>query len=148
MAPVERSDVAAASAATIWKTCFADMKWEEWDEDVVELVDVKGGCTEGGTFTFHIKNGDRMAPCKLSNVKENESLVFTGTLFGGAMGFEGRILLTPLEGDDKTKVDYSFGVSKLLGGLIMLVNSNPIVHGTETGLANIIRLSEEAEKQK
>jgi len=64
------------------------------------------------------------------------------------MGFERNILLTPQEGEDKTKVDYSFATTRFVGGLIMLLNSKPVVHGTETGLANIVRLSEEAAKQK
>lgn len=88
-----------------------------------------------------------MAACKLSNVKENESLTFSGTMFGGAMGFEGSILLTPVDGENKTRIDYRFELNKFLGGLIMFLNSKPVVAGTDTGLANIIRLSEEAEKQ-
>jgi hypothetical protein len=147
-APVERSAVAAATPSTIWKSCFEEMKWEIWDEDVLEIVNIKGGrCNEGATFTFHMKENDRMAPCKLIKVKENETLTFAGTLFAGMLGFEGKILLTQQE-DGKTKVDYSFELSRLLGALVMMINPKPVVDGTETGLANIVRLSEEAQAKQ
>lgn len=83
-------------------------------------------------------------PTTLSNVEKNKSLTFTSSVFGIKAG--GTILLTP-DGADKTKVDYSFGFQGFLGAVVRAFNDESVVEGTELGLANIIRISEEAQKK-
>jgi hypothetical protein len=94
-----------------------------------------------------MKDGGMKAPVTLRDVVENESVTFEGHMLGGAMGFVGTILLTP-QGDDEanTKVDYSFEVKGCIGSIVSLINSKAIVGGTEKGLENIIRLSEETQQ--
>lgn len=143
MSPVVRESDVLATPGTIWNTCFSDMKWEKWDPDVTELVCIEGGCIEGGTFNFVMKEGPlKIVPCSMSNVKAEKSLTFSGAAMSGFMKFSGTIDLTPKD-DSTTTVKYSFLMSGLLGYMIAWFNP-AVVKGTEMGLANIVRLSEEA----
>mmetsp|Transcript_6748 Transcript_6748/g.8207 ORF Transcript_6748/g.8207 Transcript_6748/m.8207 type:complete len:150 (-) Transcript_6748:226-675(-) len=147
MAPVESEAIAKAKASTIWKTCFQDMKWEKWDPDVVEVTNIQnGGFMEGGTFDFVMKEGPvKVIPCTISNFQHEKSITFSGSAMGGLLSFSGTIELTPQENDNETKVYYTFALSGCLGSIVSFANPKPIVAGTENGLANIVRLSEEAE---
>ena len=119
------------------------MKWETWDSDVEKLDNVSGECVNGTTMDFHMKTGS-IVTCTLSNVVLNKSLTFSGTAAGGLMKFEGDIRLEPVE--DSTKVDYTFGLSGVVGSVFQLFKSKYVIGGTETGLENIVRMSEEAQK--
>ena len=138
--------VAKASPATIWNTCFAPMKWESWDEDVVRLKDVSGPCKDGTKFLFVMKDGYE-ATTVLSNVKQDQRLTFSGSMMGGWTRFKGIIELIPdPDGQKQTKVDYTFEMSGMLGRIVNFVAKSKVVQGTEHGLQNIIRLSEAAER--
>ena len=142
---VRESEV-KATPETIWKTCFADMKFEKWDVDVVRLEDVSGECTNGTTFAFIMKEGPiEKIPCALSDVKENESLRFAGSVLGGMMKFDGFIEITKKD-ESTSNIKYTFVMNGLLGTFAMWANSKPAVHGTEKGLENMVSLSEEAQK--
>eukprot|EP00568_Trieres_chinensis_P008787 CAMPEP_0183307270 /NCGR_PEP_ID=MMETSP0160_2-20130417/17233_1 /TAXON_ID=2839 ORGANISM="Odontella Sinensis, Strain Grunow 1884" /NCGR_SAMPLE_ID=MMETSP0160_2 /ASSEMBLY_ACC=CAM_ASM_000250 /LENGTH=162 /DNA_ID=CAMNT_0025470823 /DNA_START=181 /DNA_END=669 /DNA_ORIENTATION=- len=158
MAPVVRSSDVKASPSTIWSSCFSDMKWEKWDPDVTEMIDVEGGLTEGGTFQFVMKEGPvKTCPCRLSNVVKDKSLTFSGSAMGGMLTFEGTFELVPKEGGEEdtattttattTTVNYTFGMEGCLGSLVSMANPKAIVEGTEAGLANVVRISEEGQKK-
>ncbi len=91
MAPCVRESDVKASPATVWKTCIADMKWEKWDEDLACLEGVGKGLTEGGNIVFVMKDGQAIPkiPVKLTTVKENEHLEYTGSVLYGLMNFMG-----------------------------------------------------------
>lgn len=145
MAPTVREADCAATAATIWTSCFVDMKWERWDPDVEAVKDVVGGLADGSTFTFVMKDGPvKETPCKLSNVKDAESLTFSGAAMGGLMSFSGTITLAPNDGGG-THVKYEFGLGGPLGMLVNVLPGAAVVDGVEGGLANIVRISEEAQ---
>lgn len=147
MAPVERGETFAAKPETIWKACFSHMKWELWDADVAEVIDVQGdGCVSGTKCVFVMKDGGMKASTALSNVVENERLTFSGSMLGGAASFQGDIELTPQDGG-KTLVNYTFHMKGCVGAILNAFKKDAIVGGTEVGLANIGRLSEEAEKK-
>jgi hypothetical protein len=145
MAPCIREADVKASAATIWKTCIADMKWEKWDEDVERIENIQGGLKEGGSFTFVMKDGPiTKIPVLLCDVKENERFSYSGGVVGGLIKVWGSVQIT--QNEDKTsRIKYSFSLSGVLGSVSMWRNPVPVVHGTETGLANLVRLSEAAE---
>ena len=151
MVVVERESVAAASASTIWNACFRDMRWESWDEDVarMENVDAAAGLVEGATATFVMKEGSGgfQLPIRAVDVAENRAFTFRGTKAGGALGFTGTIQLEE-RGAGKTLIRYSFSMHGLIGGPFSWFNRKACVDGTETGLANIVRLSEEAENNR
>ena len=141
-----REAVAKATAETIWKTCFVPMKWETWDPDVEKLEDVTANAKgeklyDGSKFTFVMTTGIK-APCTIT-MKEYESLIFKGAFFKGLVGFEGKILLAPVE-EASTKLTYSFSLTGMLGGVMGMINKKAVVEGTEKGLENIVKLSEEA----
>jgi hypothetical protein len=141
---VRESDV-KATPATIWKVCFADMKFDKWDPDVKEMIDVTGGCENGTEFKFVMEEGPiKIVPCKLSDVKENESLRFTGAAAGGMIKFDGLIEITPKDAES-SHIKFSFVMKGLLGTPIMWLSPRPAVEGTEGGLQNMVRLSEEAQ---
>ncbi len=144
MAPVERSATVKATPETIWKTCFEDMKWEKWDPDLVELKDTEDGCKEGATCTFSMKNGMDV-PAVLSNVKENESITFTVTGLKGMLKGQGSIVISPIDDGSSSKVDYTFELSGAVGSFIDFVHHKGTIDGTEHGLENIVKLSEEAQ---
>ncbi len=144
MAPVERSATVKASPETIWNTCFEDMKWEKWDPDLVEMKDTADGCKEGATCTFTMKNGMDV-PTVLSNVKKNESITFTSTGLKGLLKGTGSIVISPIDDGSSSKVDYTFELSGAVGSVIDLVHHKASVEGTEHGLENIVKLSEEAQ---
>ena len=104
MAPIEVTDTVTATPETIWRTCFEHMKWEVWDPDLIEVKDASGGCEEGTTCIFAMKDGSNI-PITLSNVKKNESVNFAGSAFGGLVHAEGKVLLTPVDAA-QTKIDY------------------------------------------
>jgi hypothetical protein len=148
MVPCVRESLVKASPATVWKTCIADMKWEKWDEDVVCLEGVDKGLTEGGNIVFVMKEGQAIPkiPVKLTTVKENELVEYTGRVLHGLMLFEGSIEISAKD-EYTSRIKYSFGMTGLLGRPINWYNPFPVVQGTETGLANMVRLSEEAQSK-
>ena len=83
-------------------------------------------------------------PCTLSNVKTNESLTFSGVAMGGLMQFSGTVEITK-KGDKESHINYTFEMAGCLGSFFSFLNPKPIVHGTEAGLANMVKLSEEKE---
>jgi hypothetical protein len=120
------------------------MKWEMWDPDVSALEEVSGDCVNGTTFLFVMKEGPiKHIPVSLSDVKENESIRFSGGALGGAMQFDGLIEITATE-DDASNVKYSFDMFGPLGSLVNWLNPTPVTGGVEKGLENIKNLSEEA----
>lgn len=146
MAPVKRSAVADATPSTIWASCFEPMKWETWDEDIVETENVVGGCTNGATcvFVMNEKSGGMKVPVLIDGVRENEALTFSGSYgIWGMMKFKGAIDLKEVD-ERKTEVVYCFEIFGWAGPVINMLNQRAIVGGTESGLANIVRISEEA----
>lgn len=143
MARFHFSQVAQANPSTIWTACFSHMKWEIWDPDVQALLEVSGGCKDGTTFIFHMKDGGEI-PGTLSNVVENKSLTFSGGVFGGLVHCEGTVIMEKQE-EKVTRIDYTFAVSGCAGALMSIVLAKMMRDGTEHGLANMVRLSEEAE---
>lgn len=146
MAPVKRSAVAGATPSVVWSSCFEPMKWETWDEDIVATENVVGGCTEGATcvFVMNEKTGGMKVPVLIDGVRENESLTFSGS-YGilGMMKFKGTINLQEVD-EGKTEVNYCFEIFGWAGPVINMVNHRAIVDGTESGLANIVKISEGA----
>ena len=141
MAPVVRSLVVKATPAQIWKTCFAPMKWEEWDPDVEALEDVTGECVDGTTFTFvMIDPSVKRIPVALSNVKENETVRFGGAAVGGLMKFDGFIRIEP-KGDTST-IEYTFSMFGLLGSVVNFMKPDAVINGVEKGLENMKSLAE------
>ncbi len=141
---VERTAIVKSTPETIWKTCFEHMKFEVWDPDVTETKNPSGGCENDTTFTFIMKDGQNV-PTSLSNVVKHESLTFEGTSAGGLVVFSGTIVLSATPSVSETKVDYTFSFGGCLGSLIATVIQKAIVEGTEGGLENIKKLSEEAQ---
>jgi Polyketide cyclase / dehydrase and lipid transport len=124
------------------------MKWQDWDVDVKAVEDVQGGgCKEGGTFDFVMKDGEIRAKTTLSNVMENKSLSYSGGFYGGLVRFQGNFRLEPDGPQKKTQITYTFEMKDMLGAIVGMLKSEMIVQGTEKGLENIVRLSEAAEIQ-
>ena len=149
MGLVERESVAAASPTTIWNTCFAHMKWDIWDPDVerIEDVDEVKGLVEGTTATFVMKkeSGGGKLPIVVIDLEQYKKFTFKGSIMGGLLKFTGKITLEE-KSENETLVNYAFGMKGLVGTIFSVVNSKAVVGGTENGLANIIKLSEEAQK--
>ena len=144
MAPIKTSATVAATPATIWETCFAPMKWESWDPDLKEVKDSSGGCEEGTTCIFEMNDGTNF-PIKLSNVKKNESVDFSGSGAGGMIKAVGKVVISPVD-CSTSKIDYSFELKGLIGSIVAFVKKKECVEGTEGGLENMVKLSEEAQK--
>jgi hypothetical protein len=145
MAPIRVSATVAATPTTIWETCFAHMKWQMWDPDLEEVKDVSGGCEEGSTCTFAMKDGNNI-PMKLTNVKKNESVDFSGAMFGGMLRAEGKVLISEVD-YAISKIDYSFELQGILGSVVSIIKKKECVEGTKGGLANMVELSEKAQKK-
>lgn len=144
MAPIRVSARVTATPSTIWEACFAHMKWERWDPDLAEVKDVSGGCENGTKCVFAMKDGNDI-PIELSNVKKNESVDFSGGGLGGLLRAEGKVQITPID-DANSKIDYSFEVKGLIGSIFGIIKKKECVEGTEGGLANMVKLSEAAQK--
>ncbi|KAL9182431.1 hypothetical protein ACHAXT_013083 [Thalassiosira profunda] len=141
MKPIVRSATLAATPQTIWAACFESVSgWAAWDPDLAEVKDVSGGCDNGTTCTFIMNDGKTHHPV-------NKSLDFTGSAFGGTIRAEGKIRIAPID-DLTSKIDYSFAMSGLLGGMVGLFKMKECVLGTEGGLENMKKLSEEAQRAK
>jgi len=146
MAPCEVSSELIATPETIWETCFAPMTWETWDPDLNKVKDLSGACEEGTTCVFAMADGNDI-PITLSNVVKNRSVTFAGGVMGGIVGAVGTVVITPVT-STTSKIDYSFELNGCLGGLFGLLNKKGVVEGTQGGLDNMIKLSEEAQKAK
>jgi carbon monoxide dehydrogenase subunit G len=144
MAPIERSATVTATPETIWTTCLEHPdKFAIWDPDVKEVKEPSGASEDETTFIFAMNDGSNFA-MSLSNVKKNESLNFSGSVYG-IVKAEGKILLTPIDAST-TKIDYSFDLTGCIGGIVAMFKQKAIVGGTEEGLANMVKLSKEAQK--
>lgn len=150
--PVRFSDITHASPKTIWDTCISNFQWEAWDHDVQQLSDVSGKCVAGTTFTFDMKDGSQI-PVTLTEVNEHKLISYKGTIAGGSVHIQSTISFEPMVDTDsntsnkpQTRVTYQFAITGILGPVVNFLKWKMIVDGTKTGLANIIRLSEDAEK--
>jgi len=69
-----------ATPETIWETCFANMNWETFFPDVIDVV--KGSssndCRDGARFIMIMKDTNSKYPITLSNVIRNQSVTFKG----------------------------------------------------------------------
>jgi hypothetical protein len=92
-----------------------------------------------------MKDGGMKIPCVLTGVTKNEGLTFTGKYW--ALTCVGVVALTP-EGAEKTKIDYTFSLEGCIGAIMGKLNAKAVIGGTEVGLANMVSLSEEAQKSK
>merc|ERR1719445_317970 len=157
MTVTERSAIVKSSPSKIWKTCFADMKWEQWDPDLEGLQDVvhpNGKLATGTTFTFVMKDGVKM-PVKLTEVTDEKSFTLGGAMFYGMMKPHMQIELldnpdsvaqntSSEEHQESTLVKYTFGLCGMLGSVFGWRNMKAIIEGTEKGLENIKKMSEES----
>jgi len=148
MAPfVYESDV-KATPATIWKACFAEMKFEKWDPDVEKLEEISGECVNGTTFFFVMKEGPvKKIPCELSDVKENERLIFSGKAMTGLMKFSGLVEITTKD-TINSHIKYSFTMEGMVGNILAKLKPAVMEKGTEKGLENMVKLSEEAQRNE
>lgn len=147
MAPIEVSATVAATPETIWQTCFEPMKWESWDPDLKEVKDVStSGCEEGTACTFAMNDGSNI-PITLSNVQKNKSLDFKGGMLGGIVRAEGKVMISPVD-STTSKIDYSFQLLGFIGSIVGMVKKKECVEGTQGGLDNMVKMSEEAQKVK
>jgi hypothetical protein len=144
MAPYQVSATVAATPATIWQTCFAPMKWESWDPDLKAVTDVSGGCEEGASCNFAMNDGSDI-PMTLSNVEENKSLDFKGSVLFGIVRAEGKVRIAPVD-DATSKIDYSFELLGFAGSVVTALKRSEVVEGTKGGLDNMVKMSEEAQK--
>ena len=155
-----------AAPSTIWNACIGPMNWEQWDEDIVRLEPPKSSKqTSGGTppqrlelevgksFTFIMKDSSvKEIPVTLLQVKPNDVIEYKGGAMYGLLKVWGKIEIETEEGEDvaannTSTIKYSFELSGMLGSLAMWKDPKPVVHGTETGLANIVRLAEEKQQE-
>eukprot|EP00187_Rhodella_violacea_P009308 CAMPEP_0174892436 /NCGR_PEP_ID=MMETSP0167-20121228/7394_1 /TAXON_ID=38298 /ORGANISM="Rhodella maculata, Strain CCMP736" /LENGTH=147 /DNA_ID=CAMNT_0016130935 /DNA_START=118 /DNA_END=561 /DNA_ORIENTATION=+ len=146
MAPCLREAEIKATPSTIWKSCFAPMKWEMWDPDVDGTEDVSGDCVDGTTFVFVMKDGPiKKAKFQLTEVKECETVRFTGRLLGGLMKFDGFFEISAKD-DSTSFVKYTFDMTGPLGSFANWAKPAAVVEGVEKGLENIKNISEKAEQ--
>ena len=117
------------------------MKWESWDPDVKVLSNVSGPCENGTTCLFEMKDGSNLL-ATLSNVKENESVVFSGGMYG-LLSFKGSIDMKEAEGGG-TDITYEFTLSGPVGYAIGWLKKSYVENGTRDGLANIVKNAEAA----
>ena len=87
---------------------------------------------------------------RCENVVQNRRLEFKGGFLLGLAGALGTIELepTPSSTSDspETRVTYSFGLTGMAGNVFGWINRKLIERGTEDGLANILAMSESAQK--
>ena len=141
MSYCKSSAIVEAAPSTVWKACFEGFRWERWDRNIRSLKDVSGACEDGTTFTLEQKDG-RHFRFALSNVVRNACLTFSGAAVGGTVRAEGRITITPID-NFQTKIEYSFEMSGVGGYFVALFRKRDIVEGTESGIVNMTKLSEE-----
>ena len=155
-----------ASAQHVWKTCFAPMKWESWDPDLIGMKDVSGPCETGTTFTFIMKEGGKEFSSVIDEAEENRYISFTSSMFCGCVKLTGEIALKPQPNGEGTEIEYGFETHGCLGYVCNLQTipsslslqththththrwiiagaiSKHIEEGVEGGLGNIIYISE------
>ena len=102
------------------------MIWQEWDHNIKQLREVSGGCENGTTCIFEQKDGKDFH-FTLSNVTQNKSVV-----------------ITPVD-NFSTRIDYSFELSGSIGFVVAVLRKRAVVEGTEVGLKNMVKMSEEAQ---
>lgn len=150
MAPVECETKVAATPKIIWETCFAPMKWELWDPDMEEMVDVNGdGMRDGTKLIFYMKDGKEIK-IKLANCIKYQSVYFSGK-YGTCMPATSKIQIIPIQDSDSEKIEteivYSFELNGCVGSCVTAIYEPMLVNGTEVGLCNIKKLSEKAQKE-
>ena len=141
---VKRSATVKATPETIWSSCFEKMNWDSWDPDVKEMKDVSGDCVNDTTFVFVMNDGTNF-PMKLSNVTKFQSLTASGVAAGCLMKATLIVLISPID-EKSSNIDYSFGLSGPVGTMFGFFKKKLVVDGTEGGLANMVKISEEAQK--
>jgi len=119
------------------------MKWESWDPDLKCLEKAPNSPIDGSTFTFVMKTGKRIKATL--EATENERLGYLASFWGSSGKLECEILLVEKE-RGMTEIQYSFGLLGCVGSLWRSVISKTITIGVEKGLANIIKISEDAQK--
>mmetsp|Transcript_37014 Transcript_37014/g.104489 ORF Transcript_37014/g.104489 Transcript_37014/m.104489 type:complete len:150 (+) Transcript_37014:166-615(+) len=145
MVAVVREAEIGAQPEAVW-ALLKTLKWEQWDEDIKAVENVKGGgFVEGGSAELVMTTGTR-ARATFTDVRENEHFAYRAPILGwGLLAAESSLALRPLADGARTHVTYRFQLTGLLGGLAQAANSGKVVGGTESGLRRIKELSEAAE---
>mmetsp|Transcript_63530 Transcript_63530/g.75180 ORF Transcript_63530/g.75180 Transcript_63530/m.75180 type:complete len:159 (-) Transcript_63530:188-664(-) len=138
----------AASPSTVWNSCFEPMKWETWDPDVKCLESGSGTdsnleLADGRTFYFVMKSGKKLKATL--EITKNQRLSYLGCFWGNNGKFEAEILLKAT-GEDKTDIQYTFGLNGCLGSVLAGITTKSINEGMQKSMENIIRISEDAQK--
>lgn len=137
MPSVTRTTIVEAPASIVWGV-FSDVdKWSIWDTG---LETSSGEFVKGGRVNMTM--GGITISGRFEEVIENKTFTMKGSLLVGLLTFRMKQTLTPQQGE--TKLEYEYGIYGLLGNLLWKAQSTSMVQGTEKGLANIKRLSEEA----
>mmetsp|Transcript_5907 Transcript_5907/g.10152 ORF Transcript_5907/g.10152 Transcript_5907/m.10152 type:complete len:113 (+) Transcript_5907:247-585(+) len=105
-----------------------------------------GGCEEGATCIFAMNDGSNI-PIILSNVEKNKNVDFKGCVFGGIVRAEGKVMISPVD-SSTSKIDYSFEMKGFVGSIVAKLKKKEVVEGTQGGLDNMVKMSEEAQKEK
>lgn len=140
---VQRDARCRASSEKVWKRCLEDpARWTDWDEDIKSVTSVSGRCENGTTLTFEMKDGGKF-PVEISNVVRNSRMTFSGSFFCGLAHFQGDVELQG-GGADSCTIFYSFEMGGIVGSLFASISKKAIIEGTEKGLENMVKLSEDA----
>ena len=63
---------------------------------------------------------------------------------GGTIKAEGKISIVPVD-NFSTRIDYSFELSGFVGFMVAVLKKRAVVTGTEDGLTNMVKMSEDAQ---
>lgn len=110
------------------------------------MTNVSGPCENGTTCIFEQKDGNSFL-FTLSNVEQYKRIHFSGNSFGGTIKTEGKIMISPVD-NFSTRIEYSFELSGSIGFIVAVLRKKAVVEGTEAGLANMVKLCEEAQRSQ
>ena len=76
---------------------------------------------------------------------KNKSVHFSGNALGGTIKAEGKVSIVPVDNFSTTRIDYSFELSGFVGFMVAVLKKRAVVTGTEDGLTNMVKMSEDAQ---
>ena len=141
---IERSATVLATPETIWAAVCTPLDFSAWDPDCAGMKNLSGPLANGATGAMVMRGAAPDFAIRFYDVVENESMSFDGAMLGGSVKANVDIRMTPIDAES-TKLEYAFEMQGLLGPLVAWLKPKQCIEGTEHGLANMKRLSEEAQ---
>ena len=136
------SVIANCGADKVWNV-YQQLKWNEWDHDILKMSELEEGkgLVDGAQVTIEMKKDGKVHCATVKDVCNNKCFTYTAPLPGSTL--EAIQTLEAL-GDGTTRITHSFAFTGVMGCLYQCLTRSYVQNGLETNTAALKTLAEDS----